>query len=379
LAAFALCLALGQRTDTHMKPLTSDTESVDEDYSHIRVRGEDPDLDEAVEGVLEEIQQSLGGDRDEPLISFEELDGDVDELLDEEDDEQPTLIHAADPEDSQRITIPDVLAEAIVYAPVSDDDGFDAGFDAGPEADDEDEEPTRAFAAVPAIDEPVMDPPPSLRPISRTSLPPYRESSRQRGWLLAAALGAAAVVAMWTAWPKHDAVGARLSDSAVTMALAAQRSVATQGFQAVSKVADVRVNVDGKDRGLLPVALDDLSVGEHLLRFAAPGHASLERTIRVTPGQLLDLGSVELSVMAHRVYLNIEPTNAFAQIREIGETAGHRFAGPWPRYVDLDPARYEVTAFRAGFQPIARQFEIKPGGALASLRIELAHEDIYED
>jgi len=43
------------------------------DHSHVRARGEDPDLDDAVDGVLAEIQESLGA-VDEPLLGFEALD-----------------------------------------------------------------------------------------------------------------------------------------------------------------------------------------------------------------------------------------------------------------------------------------------------------------
>lgn len=67
-----------------------------------------------------------------------------------------------------------------------------------------------------------------------------------------------------------------------------------QGVQVASPHADVRLQIDGVDRGLLPAEITDLSAGSHTLRFEAPGFVTLERAVQVEAGTLVDLGEVEL-------------------------------------------------------------------------------------
>ena len=60
----------------------------------------------------------------------------------------------------------------------------------------------------------------------------------------------------------------------------------------------IRVRVDGEDRGELPVALRDLSAGEHRIRFEGGSHyLAVERRLKVQPGQMLDLGDVKLDLL----------------------------------------------------------------------------------
>jgi PEGA domain len=363
----------------------------------------DPDLDDAVVGVLEDICGKLGEpDDSSPLIELEALAAqDEAELLEElSDDDRPATLPPPsmppgataldsvpeliieDDEDDWTPTrdmfvdallgdldlpepppsTPELLAGALVYA----DDDLDLPGYRFPEPDATQGEELDVAR--------IEAPPPSLRPISRTSIPPY-EPPRRSGWWIAAAAVVLSVVGAWQLAALRRGAEAQLADTSVAPAAAQVRQIvnATSGMHGVS------MRVDGEPRGVLPLSVDDLEPGEHTFRFEAPGYVPLERHVTLVRGESVDLEDIVLEQKPAKVHVELSPSNAFLLVGKPGAGEGKRYAGPWPRIVEIAPGQYDVMAFRGGYRSAAMRIDVKPGSRVETVRIDLSRDDIYEE
>jgi hypothetical protein len=150
-----------------------------------------------------------------------------------------------------------------------------------------------------------------------------------------------------------------------------------QGVALSSSQSGVRVSVDGKERGALPITLDDLASGEHRLRFTAAGHRALDKRIDVVPGELEDL-DVKLEALPPRLHLEITPEDASVELRRDKVRTMH--AGRWPKTIELERGAWELVVFRQGYVATSQKLELS--GGEQTLRIKLAPKladdgDIY--
>jgi hypothetical protein len=130
----------------------------------------------------------------------------------------------------------------------------------------------------------------------------------------------------------------------------------------------------------LPLAVQDLAPGKHEVRFEAPQHRPVTRTVAIASGNVVDLGQVALEPSTERIRIELTPLNAYLQLSHIASGNSQRFAGPWPRILDLRPGIYDVMAFRGGYRTWTMRLRVDPGlRELITWRIDLPADDVYPD
>jgi hypothetical protein len=152
-----------------------------------------------------------------------------------------------------------------------------------------------------------------------------------------------------------------------------------QGIELGSKQRGVAVSVDGVARGTLPLVLDELPAGEHVLRFTADDHRPNERRIVVEEGELSQL-DVALEPLPPSIAVHITPTDATITLRKRGEKDRTEHAGPFPRTIELTRGEWEVVAFRSGYRSAARTIVVDRGTQkvnLALVAVPSDPNDIY--
>lgn len=96
------------------------------------------------------------------------------------------------------------------------------------------------------------------------------------------------------------------SDTATPQPVAATGTGFKMGGQSGAKVL-----VDGKERGVLPVTLTDLTPGEHKIKIdGGERYEALEKTITVKADQVQDLGETKLKVLKGRLTLELATPGA---------------------------------------------------------------------
>jgi len=156
-----------------------------------------------------------------------------------------------------------------------------------------------------------------------------------------------------------------------------------QGLALTSSQTGVDVEVDGVKRGTLPLLIDDLTPGEHHLRFSGSKlHRDLKRTVQISAGEIHDLGRIDLELAKVSLRIELTPPSASVVVRKLGSSERQKLKGPWPRSVELEPGDYEVTAYRYGYLPASQNARFK-GSAEATVELELKPaptdpDDIYD-
>ncbi|MBW2453961.1 MAG: PEGA domain-containing protein [Deltaproteobacteria bacterium] len=123
-----------------------------------------------------------------------------------------------------------------------------------------------------------------------------------------------------------------------------------QGIRVRSEQPNVRLLLDGSDRGPLPLELPDLSAGRHQLRFVGGDDwAPLDKTVTLAAGELVDLGTITLPERKVEVTLTLLAPGANVVIAAHG-AAGRPLSGPWPMTLQLTPGSYAIFAAGGGLK-----------------------------
>ena len=155
-----------------------------------------------------------------------------------------------------------------------------------------------------------------------------------------------------------------------------------QGVELRSDLSPVKVFIDGERRGTLPILIDDLSTGEHRLRFESPGRRPLDETVTVEEGEVVRLHGIALVPGEGELRVALESPGARVLVGRKGNQRGRRpLYGPWPRVVKHDTNHeWELVAggprYRAKVFPVVFDDE---GRASVDVRLESADwaEEIY--
>ncbi len=128
-----------------------------------------------------------------------------------------------------------------------------------------------------------------------------------------------------------------------------------QGVRAKSSQSEVEIFIDGDRRGELPIELTDLTPGQHRVIFSASDrYISLEQVVEIEPGVVLDLGSIELTLLRGVLTLEVRTPRTRVLMGTKGQRSSQKdIHGPWPRELELEPGHYDVIGAKDGFHPVA--------------------------
>jgi hypothetical protein len=158
----------------------------------------------------------------------------------------------------------------------------------------------------------------------------------------------------------------------------------TGGSIKVSSPADnVKLYVDGEDKGTLPLELKNLPAGKHTLRFeAGPDYERLEQNIDLAQGETKDLGAVKLKVLKGHLTLELVTEGASVTLvsqqgdkkvkKEVPDTL---WKSP-PVKLDVpDPSEgWKLVATKKGYDDWSQDLSFNDGKAEKTIRIELSEQ-----
>lgn len=149
------------------------------------------------------------------------------------------------------------------------------------------------------------------------------------------------------------------------------------GVRLSSKQPGVKVFVDGNERGTLPTSFDDLPPGTHALRFdGGERFSSLERTVDIVSGKILDLDDLRLSVRKGRATITLATKGADVRLVRAPDSkrdkSVRKLDGPWPMTIDVEVSDgLRLVASKKGLDSFSRDLDFSDGNPEASIRIEL--------
>jgi len=123
------------------------------------------------------------------------------------------------------------------------------------------------------------------------------------------------------------------------------------GLRASSQQEGIRLVIDGRERGLLPQDVRDLSPGEHSVVFdGGDRYTSQRSTITLAPNQVLELGPVTLRVMRGTATFDVRsPSTSLALV----SSDERRALSDWSHPVDVDNGKsWMLEAQRSGYKTV---------------------------
>ncbi len=76
--------------------------------------------------------------------------------------------------------------------------------------------------------------------------------------------------------------------------------------------------------------------------------------------------------------IDIKPNNAYVMFAQSGVPEGRKYAGPWPRHLELAPGKYQLVIFLRGYKTVQTELEVDVGREAQAVRVQLQPDDIYE-
>ncbi|MEJ7728675.1 MAG: PEGA domain-containing protein [Polyangiaceae bacterium] len=144
------------------------------------------------------------------------------------------------------------------------------------------------------------------------------------------------------------------------------------GLSVGGRYPDVKVSVDGEERGTLPLRVTELAPGPHRLRIAGSDrYEPLERTVEVAAGRVSDLGEIKLAVRLGRITVDLATPGATVLI--VRDGTRKVMHGPWPMSVEVTTAdAWRLSASKPGFEDFEMPLDFGDGQATKSVTIDLA-------
>jgi hypothetical protein len=239
-------------------------------------------------------------------------------------------------------------------------------------------EPNAAAAFPPPLPFPTIQPPLAqttgsdypVAPYAVTVQSPLVEVSSWRTVAILAFVSLLGVIAATTILLRGGWMRVTPTSTHATTAASPMPRPARGGISALPGHSGVVMIVDGESRGMLPLTLSNLPVGEHTVRFeAGERFRSIERTIVVVDNDVLDLGRIELELIEGSVTVNI--TDAAAQVWLRSDDRAAKVVGPWPKVLLLAPGDYELIVARYGYRAQVRPLHIDAADAEQTVEVRL--------
>jgi serine/threonine-protein kinase len=143
---------------------------------------------------------------------------------------------------------------------------------------------------------------------------------------------------------------------------------------------NVKVSIDGTDKGTLPLDLKDLTPGTHKLKLdGGERYEKVEQSVDLAAGQIKDLGTIKLKVLKGQVTLELVTVGASVTLaRKTPEGKKDEKKLPdslWkspPVKIDVNPSEgWKLVAVKKGFDEFNQDLAFDDGQAEKTIRIEL--------
>jgi hypothetical protein len=160
-----------------------------------------------------------------------------------------------------------------------------------------------------------------------------------------------------------DPVTAEVKSGSIERLLLAAKAAAATLVVGGSQ-PNVRVFVDGVDRGSLPVRLDDLAAGTRQIRLAGDRYKPIERTVEVKPGDTVDLGTTTLEVTRGRVVVDVKDDGVRVLLVRNGDRAHAKtLDGPFPRPIEVETSSgsWKLIATKTGAADFVAPLDFSDG------------------
>jgi serine/threonine-protein kinase len=141
------------------------------------------------------------------------------------------------------------------------------------------------------------------------------------------------------------------------------------GFKAASTQPGVELSVNGNFVGSLPQEIRDLSPGNHKLQFSGYYYAPLNKTVTVTPNEMVDLGNIALKVIKGSVTIKLGTPGA--KVALVSGT-GRKEISDFHKSLELDAnAHWKLEATKSGFENYVQAIRFDDGQAEKTMVIKL--------
>ncbi len=143
---------------------------------------------------------------------------------------------------------------------------------------------------------------------------------------------------------------------------------------------NIKVSIDGTDKGTLPIDLKDLTPGTHKLKLdGGERYEKVEQTVELAAGQTKDLGTIKLKVLKGQVTLELASVGASVTlVRKSADGKKDEKKLPdslWkspPVKIDVNPTEaWKLVAVKKGFDEFSQDLAFDDGQAEKTIRIEL--------
>ena len=164
-------------------------------------------------------------------------------------------------------------------------------------------------------------------------------------------------------------------DFALSRGSSSASSDGSTGIRVGSLGKDLRLFVDGKDRGLLPVTVDDLGPGRHSVRVAgSSAFEPHEEQVELRDGQMLEL-SPKLKAKPGRVTVSAAGgADGAAIVLVCGDEK--QLLLDLPKTVEFDPTQdCHVEATKEGYEPFSVAVKLGEGRSETTVRVALTEAE----
>ncbi|HTQ04838.1 MAG TPA: PEGA domain-containing protein [Polyangiaceae bacterium] len=133
--------------------------------------------------------------------------------------------------------------------------------------------------------------------------------------------------------------------------------------------ADVRVFIDGQDRGRPPLVLNELAPGSHSVAILGPAYAPFEQPVTLVNGHLSTL-EPKLVFMRGSINLSAGAGADGAKVEVVGGDERREITA-LPLKLEAAPGAYEIRAKKLGFPPFETTVTLSPATPDVNVVVEL--------
>jgi hypothetical protein len=154
---------------------------------------------------------------------------------------------------------------------------------------------------------------------------------------------------------------------------------ATLKIASAMKDVDIKVFVNGQDKGKLPVELKDLPAGEVKLRFeGSDKYGKLDKTVTLDPGVTLELNDIKLPLLEVKVELELDTRGATVKLVKDGDAKSAKtitFRGTKATETLDTTHKWTVKASLKGYKDFEKDVDFSDAGEKLDFEIKLEKEE----